>query len=131
MQSQGRGRAAAGRLWRVGRARLAARSAGGRRGAAVLAILGAALWHLGPAQAAAAPTREVAGKCRVLAYKVYPYERPGRSPGSGARYALFKDCVDKGGNIDETTLPPGPQHRPLPPPQLGPPPASQPPDPPK
>ena len=90
------------------------------------AILSVALCSVGPAEAAppTAPTPAVAGKCRVLAYKVYPRERPGSAPGSGARYALFKDCIEKGGQIDETTLLPRP---PRPPPQLGPPPESQPP----
>jgi len=118
MQLQGRGRAVARRLWRV----RGARPAGGFRRYAASAILGAALCAIGLADAAPsiASTRAVANKCRVLAYKVYPRQRPGSAPGSGARYALFKDCVDRGGQIDETTLLPGP-------PQLGPPPESQPP----
>ncbi len=48
----------------------------------------------------AAPTREVANVCRVLAYKAYPYQRPGSAKGSGARYEFFKDCVAKEGKID-------------------------------
>jgi hypothetical protein len=78
-------------------------------------------WHIAPAYAelAPAPSREVAGKCRALAYKAYPRERPGRSPGSGARYELFRDCVDRGGNIDPATSP-AVQFKP-PAPQLGPP----------
>jgi hypothetical protein len=118
MQLQGCGRAVARRLSQV----RGARPAGGFRRYAAPAILGAALCTIGLADAAPpiAPTRAVANKCRVLAYKVYPRQRPGSAPGSGARYALFKDCVDKGGQIDETTPQPGP-------PQLGPPPESQPP----
>jgi hypothetical protein len=122
MRLQGRGGAVAKRLWRV----RGAGPAGGLRRYAAPAILGAALCTIGPTDAApqTAPTPAVAGKCRVLAYKVYPRERPGSAPGSGARYALFKDCIDKGGQVDETTLLPRP---PRPPPQLGPPPESQPP----
>jgi hypothetical protein len=90
------------------------------------ALWGAALTCAAPAQAEVpfAPTREVASKCRSLAYRAYPIQRPGHTAGSGARYALFKDCLDKDGFVEERTVSPAPQ--------LGPPPASQPPaDPPK
>lgn len=54
----------------------------------------------GSVSANAAPTREVANVCRGLAYKAYPYQRPGSAKGSGARYEFFKDCVAKEGKID-------------------------------
>jgi hypothetical protein len=72
------------------------------RGVAARAVLcaalsSAALAYTGLAQAEVpfAPTRDVASKCRKLAYQAYPYQRPGHTQGSGARYALFKDCIDK------------------------------------
>jgi hypothetical protein len=71
-----------------------------------------------------APTHDIASKCRALAYNIYPNQRPGHTAGSGARYSLFKDCLAKGGNVDETTLL---RAEPTtPPPQLGPPPETQP-----
>jgi hypothetical protein len=83
------------------------------RGVAARAILcaalsGATLAYTGLAQAEVpfAPTRDVANKCRQLAYHAYPRQQPGHTQGSGARYALFKDCIDKAGFVDEgTTLP--------------------------
>ena len=127
MKTQRRGRAGARRLWLVRwQVRPAAGPAGGLRGVAAATIICVALSCLWPAHAevALAPTREVASKCRVLAYKAYPVQRPGHVPGSGDRYTLFKGCLDKGGYVDETTLVPAP--RPTPAPQLGAPPASQP-----
>lgn len=54
----------------------------------------------------AAPTREVANACRVLAYKAYPAQRPGSVIGSGARYEFFKDCISKDGKVDVPQSPP-------------------------
>lgn len=103
------------------------------RGVAARAILcaalsGAAFAYAVPARAELPfpPTRDVASKCRTLAYRAYPYQRPGHTQGSGARYALFKDCIDKGGFVDEGTVLPASRTMP-PAPQLGRPPASQPP----
>jgi hypothetical protein len=92
------------------------------------ALSSATLAYAGSAQAEVpvAPTREVASKCRSLAYRAYPNQRPGHTAGSGARYALFKDCIDKGGFVDEGKVSPASQPT-SPAPQLGPPPASQPP----
>jgi hypothetical protein len=46
----------------------------------------------------APPTREIANECRLAAYQAYPKERPGKSPGSGARYQFYRDCVEKRSN---------------------------------
>lgn len=91
------------------------------------ALVGIVVWQIAPAHAelAPAPSREVASKCRALAYRVYPRERPGHAPGSGARYELFRDCVDRGGNIDPATSP-AMQFKPPPAPHLGPPPDTRP-----
>jgi len=71
-----------------------------------VALSGAALAYTWPAQAEVpfAPTRAVASKCRKLAYQAYPYQQPGHTQGSGARYALFKDCIDKAGFVDDGTV---------------------------
>jgi hypothetical protein len=42
-----------------------------------------------------APTAQDAKMCRLLAYENYPQERPGKAPGSGARYQFYKDCLAK------------------------------------
>ncbi len=67
------------------------------RGVAARAVLCAALSNaalaytgLAQAEVPSAPTRDVASKCRKLAYQAYPYQRPGHTQGSGARYALFR-----------------------------------------
>lgn len=75
------------------------------------ALSSAALTCAGPSKAEVpfAPTREVASKCRSLAYRAYPIQRPGHTAGSGARYALFKDCLDKGGFVEERTVSPASQ----------------------
>ena len=44
---------------------------------------------------ARAPTAQDARMCRLLAYENYPQQRPGKSPGSGARYQFYKDCLAK------------------------------------
>ena len=51
-------------------------------------------------------TRQVANECRVLAYKEYPYRRPGTVKGSPARYEFFKDCVAKRSNPEAPQLEP-------------------------
>src|ERR1700729_316530 len=43
--------------------------------------------------------RAVASKFRFLAFLIYPSTRPGAHSANATRYALFKDCVDKGGDI--------------------------------
>jgi hypothetical protein len=66
---------------------------------ATLLALGAAA----PSQSALAQDfplrREVATKCRFLAFLIYPTTRPGAHSANAVRYALFKDCVDKGGDV--------------------------------
>jgi hypothetical protein len=127
MQLQERTRAMKGCFWRT-RPSIAPHSR--QSGVVVRAMVCAALAgavFAGPvvAQVLLAPSRAVASKCRALAYRAYPYQRPGHTAGSGARYALFKDCLDKDGFIDESTVLQA--SRPTPPaPQLGPPPATQP-----
>jgi hypothetical protein len=77
-------------------------------GATVLGL--AALLSAGPAWALdPPPTREVANECRVLAYKEFPYERPGKSKGSGARYQFYRDCVVKRSNPEQPQPPQTPK----------------------
>ena len=61
----------------------------------LLALTPQALAVVGPA-----PTREVANKCLTLAYKAYPWRRPGSVRGTPDRYMFFKDCVAKEGNVE-------------------------------
>lgn len=44
------------------------------------------------------PTAQVAKECIVASYKAYPYERPGKSRGSGARYQFYRECIEKRSN---------------------------------
>jgi len=44
------------------------------------------------------PTAQVAKECVVAAYKAYPYQRPGKAHGSGARYQFYRECIEKRSN---------------------------------
>jgi hypothetical protein len=44
------------------------------------------------------PTAQVAKVCLTAAYKAYPYQRPGKESGSGARYQFYKECIEKRSN---------------------------------
>lgn len=59
------------------------------------------------------PTAQVAKECIVASYKAYPYQRPGKGPGSGARYQFYKECLEKRGNANAP-----PEAEPLPQPAL-------------
>ena len=63
-----------------------------------------------------APTAEVAKKCLIYSYRVYPYKRPGSVKGSPARDLYRRDCIAKGGDVPE---PPVPEKPPSPPPRAG------------
>jgi hypothetical protein len=53
-------------------------------------------------QAEAAPTVELAKKCRQLAMKAHPPSLPGTKGGSAqAERDYFAECVRKGGNMDQ------------------------------
>jgi hypothetical protein len=54
------------------------------------------------------PTAQVAKECVLAAYKAYPYQRPGKVHGSGARYQFYKECIEKRGNAN-----PPPEAEPL------------------
>jgi len=41
------------------------------------------------------PTAQAAKECVLAAYKAYPYQRPGKAHGSGARYQFYKECLEK------------------------------------
>lgn len=58
-----------------------------------------------------APTPEVAKKCMIYSYRVYPWKRPGSVKGSPARGIYMRDCVAKGGDVPE---PPEPEKKPAP-----------------
>lgn len=61
-----------------------------------------------------APTPEVAKKCMIYSYRVYPWKRPGSVKGSPARGIYMRDCVAKGGDVPEPPEPPKPAPRPNP-----------------
>jgi hypothetical protein len=56
------------------------------------------------------PTAQVAKECVLAAYKAYPYQRPGKVHGSGARYQFYRECIEKRSNPDA----PPPEAEPLP-----------------
>ena len=54
-----------------------------------------------------APSAKDATECRLLAYENYPRQRPGKAPGSGARYEFYRDCIAKRTGIElPAALPP-------------------------
>lgn len=81
-------------------------------------VLATLFLTLGVSAAAAdvpvAPTPEVAQKCMIYSYRVYPYKRPGSVKGSPARGMYMRDCVAKGGNVPEPPEPPKPAPKPAP-----------------
>lgn len=79
--------------------------------AAVFLALGASI---AVAEVPVAPTPEVAKKCMIWSYRVYPYKRPGSVKGSPARGIYMRDCVAKGGDVPEPPEPPKPAPRPNP-----------------
>lgn len=71
-------------------------------------ILFAGLIIAGPGlpQPASAITAELAKKCRAMALKVYPAQRPGLKTGNAqGQQDYFTKCVEKQGNMDETPAP--------------------------
>ena len=73
-------------------------------------VLAAALFSpiAGPAQAASAtaqPAQQVSAelekKCREMAVKAHPTQIAGTSPYAAAQREYFRECVAKGGNMEE------------------------------
>ena len=61
-------------------------------------MLALALW---PSQPASAITVELAKKCRQMAMKAHPPQRPGTKPGAGkAQQDYFRKCVANQGKVD-------------------------------
>lgn len=55
------------------------------------------------------PTAQDAKMCRLLAYENYPAQRPGKAPGSGARYQFYRDCIAKRTGTGPPVLPQPPE----------------------
>ncbi len=64
------------------------------------------------AEVPVAPTPEVAKKCMIYSYRVYPWKRPGSVKGSPARGLYMRDCVAKGCDVPEPPEPEKPVPKP-------------------
>ena len=61
-----------------------------------------------PAFAIPPPTAQVAKECLAASYKAYPYQRPGKTQGSGARYQFYRECLEKRGSPETPPAEPQP-----------------------